>query len=200
VRAIARIYEHLMPVERAARYEDPLDKYLLRHGLGTVTGSGTQMGNGTPIVFVQIEVDLDNGRDVDLVCAKLDECGAPRGSELHLVTDDGVETRIFGTLEGVAVFIDGKTLPMDVYASSDVNVVIAELQASAAELNAGVFRSYWEGSEETALFFYGNDANGLASALRVVLLAHPLCQNARLVRRYGNHPDGPLEERMPFQR
>jgi hypothetical protein len=200
VRAIARIYEHLMPLERAARYEHPLDAYLLRHGLGNVTGSGTQMGDAAPIVFVQIEADLENGRDIDLMCAKLDECGAPRGSEVHLVTDEGVETRTFGTLEGVAVFIDGKTLPMDVYASSDVNVVIAELQASVAELKAGAFRSYWEGPEETALFFYGYDADALAAALRAVLLVHPLCQNARVVRRYGNHPDGPLEERIPFQR
>jgi hypothetical protein len=45
------------------------------------------------------------------------------------------------------VFIDGRTLPMDVYASSDINVVIAELQASVAELQAGAFRSYWEGTE-----------------------------------------------------
>ena len=185
-----------MPLDRTARYEDPLDKYLLRHGLGSVTGSGTQMGDGAPIVFVQIEIALDNGRDVDLVCTKLDECGAPRGSELHLITDDGIETRTFGTLEGVAVFIDGKTLPMDVYASSDVNVVIAEMQASVTELKAGAFRSYWEGSEETALFFYGANADDLALALAPVFFNQPLCQNARVVTRYGNHPDGASERRV----
>jgi len=192
------MYEHLLPADRATRYEDPLDAYLHRHSLGRLTGAGTQAGENAPIVFVQLELELDSARDIDLVAAKLDECGAPLGSQLHVVTDDGTETRVCGTTECMAVFIDGQTLPLDVYASSDVNVLIAKLQAALAKTKAGDLRSYWEGTAETGLFFFGASADAMVAATWPVLANEALAQNARIVKRYGHHPQGPAEARVPL--
>jgi hypothetical protein len=100
-------------------------------------------------------------------------------------------------MECVAVFLDGLTLPADVYETCSVNVTIANLQASLAPGELGGLRSYWEGSEETALFFYGEDAEAVATAFRPVLAKDALAQNARLIRRYGRHPQGATEEHLP---
>ena len=199
-RVYARMYEHMLPADRGLRYEDPLDLFLQKHALGNVVNGGTQTQDGAPILFVQVEVDLENPRDLDLICGKLEECGAPVGSELYMPMPDGapMETRVFGMMECTAVFIDGQTLPMDVYTTSDVNVVIANLQASLEKERLGDLRSYWEGTKETALFFFGANAEAIATAFRPILVKEALCQNARLVKRYGRHPKGASEERVPL--
>jgi hypothetical protein len=195
----ARMYEHLLPIDRGSRYEDPLDAFLQKHQLGKLTGGGTQTRDGAPIFFVQVEADLENPRDLDLIAGKLEECGAPVGSELYMPMEDGkpMETRVFGMMECVAVFIDGQTLLPNVYSESDVNLVIANLQSSLEKERLGDLRSYWEGSEETALFFFGANAEAIATAFRPVLVKEALCQNARLVKRYGRHLKGAAEERVP---
>lgn len=199
-RVYARMYEHMLPADRGLRYEDPLDLFLQKHALGKVVNGGTQTQEGAPILFVQVEVDLENPRDLDLICGKLEECGAPVGSELYMPMPDGapMETRVFGMMECTAVFIDGQTLPMDVYTTSDVNVVIANLQTSLEKERLGGLRSYWEGTKETALFFFGANAEAIATAFRPILVKEALCQNARLVKRYGRHPKGAAEERVPL--
>jgi hypothetical protein len=194
-----RMYEHLLPADRGSRYEDPLDAFLQKHTLGKLTGAGTQAGDRAPIVFVQLEVELDSTRDVDLIASKLEECGAPVGSELYVVAPDGAssEMKMFGSTECVAMFIDGQTLPMEIYKTNDVNQVIANLQRVLQTNKLGSLRSYWEGSEETALFFFGANADAMANAMWPVLRKEPLCKNGRLVKRYGKHPSGSAEARLP---
>lgn len=88
------------------------------------------------------------------------------------------------------------TLATEVYESSDVNVVLAHLKDALAKGSLGEFRAHWRGPRETALFFNGADAAAMKSAMMPVLLSEPLCKNARVIVRYGHHPDGSTETRI----
>jgi hypothetical protein len=193
---VARMWEYIEPVARGARYEDPLQDVLAAKKIGEVTGGGTQLGVTPGIEFVEIEMYLaDCDGSIQSTAAALGELGAPVGSELQFERDGVKQTVPFGTTECVAVFLDGQTLPMDVYETSDVNVVIRSLLDALG--NLGEFRSHWGGNEETALFFYGTDAEQMYTAIFPVLSSQRLCQNARIVRRFGRHPKGAIESRMP---
>jgi hypothetical protein len=91
-----QIPEALMPLERVARYEDPLAAELLKQGLGEITGGGTRFGPRGPdgkqdIVGVDLDVDLaDAGRGLPALRAALRKLHAPAGTEL--VYDSGGET------------------------------------------------------------------------------------------------------------
>ena len=57
---LARLYEHLEPIDRGNRYEDPLQEALAAATLGQVTGGGTQMGADGGIAYADIEIELAN--------------------------------------------------------------------------------------------------------------------------------------------
>ncbi len=85
----------------------------------------------------------------------------------------------FGGAEGVAVCLDGVSLPKEVYATSDVNVLIEQL--SEALDGIGELQSYWEGPKETALYFYGADEEQIKAAMSSVLATYPLAAGACVV-------------------
>jgi hypothetical protein len=82
------IPEPLIPLERVARYEDPLEAALQEHGLGEVTGGGTQLGPRKPdgkasILGIDLDVELtDAGRGLPALRAALRKLEAPPGTEL----------------------------------------------------------------------------------------------------------------------
>ena len=80
---IARLYEHLEPMDRGERYEDPLHAVLEPAGLGRVTGGGSQLSQSGEIDFADVEIelsDLDNALAVTVTT--LEQTGAPTGSEI----------------------------------------------------------------------------------------------------------------------
>jgi hypothetical protein len=170
-----------MPIDRGDRYEDPLEETL--DGLGEVVGGGSLMTEDGEISEVDIEMNLSSEDAADVVCRVLTELGAPRGSTL---TMEGV-TRTFGEQEGVAIYLDGVSLPAEVYASSDINAIVDQLDAAARAASAGEWRHHWRGPRETALYFYGPNASMLFDALEPVMGQIPLCQNARVVLRPGRN-------------
>lgn len=76
--------DSVMPMERGAKYADPLDDSLRKHDYGFVTGGGTQMDKQGAIVWIGIDIEL---RDLDAALQftrdRLRELGAPRGSVLE---------------------------------------------------------------------------------------------------------------------
>lgn len=182
--ATARIWEPIMPVDRGARYEEPLDRALRRARLGSVEGGGTMLAENREIEFVDVEMSLhDVAGVVDRAKELLEECGAPRGSELSFEKDGEDCVVPFGKAEGVAVYLDGINLPKAVYESTDVNV-LADLLTNAMK-GKGELRGSWAGPKETALYLYGANAEKLFKSVEKVLRAYPLCQNARVVVRNG---------------
>ncbi len=182
---IARMPEHIEPMERGARYEDPVQDALSIRLLGWVTGGGSQLTAAAEIGYVDVELALAN-LDEALEVAKriLEDAGAPVGS-LFLFEQDGADVeRPFGVQEGLAVYLDGTTLPEEIYAETDIDALMERL-GEAADSAGGELRSAWNGPTETALYHYGPSADAMLVALQPVFNDFAICQNARLVIRQG---------------
>ena len=180
VEVTAQLNHLLMPLDRGARYEDPLQEALSAHGLGTVDGGGTMQAPSGEIAYIDVAVILsDAGRGIPFLITTLEALGAPRGSKLQIAEAGAVREIPFGQAEGVAVYLDGVNLPDEVYATSDVNVVIEELDRRLE--GVGEMQSYWEGPRETALYFYGRDADEMRRRMADFLASYPLCAGARVV-------------------
>jgi hypothetical protein len=195
---IARIWGAVEPIDRGEQYEDPLEAVLAEHALGTITGGGSQLSEKFEIVFADIELQLANREEaLELARKTLDELGAPVGSEL-LLDDNGKDVVVpFGTQEGVAVYLDGLTLPQQVYEDYDINELADRMTDALTSAEAGAIRGSWAGPEETAIYVYGKSAEGIFAALKPILSSYPLCQNSRVVLRCGNPKLGPREIRLP---
>jgi hypothetical protein len=175
---VARLYEHIGPIDRGNRYEDPLDLALRGASLGEVTGGGSQLGALGEIEFADIEIQVANLDDaLSVIIDVLQRSGAPVGSQL--LGTSGV-IREFGEQQSVAVYLDGTTLPDEVYANLDFDELVTRLSEAAG---ADSYHGYWSGPEETGLFFFGRDAEATFSALEAVLRQMPIGQNARVVVR-----------------
>lgn len=191
---LARVYEHIEPIDRGDRYEDPLHEVLQARKLGQVTGGGSQLNALGGIDYAEVEIELTNLDDaLDVVIATLEEAGAPQGSELIQASDDRV-LKEFGTQQCLAVFLDGTSLPAEVYADLDLQAVVGEIGKAAGDNS---FRGAWQGPEETGLFFFGPDAAAMFERVEPVLRRLPIGQNARVVIRHGKASLHPREVHMP---
>ena len=132
------------------------------------------------IEYIGLDIHLnDLERGVPFVISFLESKGVAAGSTLEF-EDRGTKRIItFGTVEGIGVYLDGVTLPDEVYKKCDVNVVIEEIEKRIRP--DGRMRAYWQGPRETALYFYGRSARAMESAMKPFLASYPLCKNARVV-------------------
>ena len=175
---VARLYEHIEPLDRGSRYEDPLDAALRGAGLGEVTGGGSQLGHLGEIEFADVEIQVASLDDATpMIVDVLQRSGAPVGSQL--LGPDGV-IRDFGELQSVAVYLDGMTLPDEVYANVDFDDLVGRLTMAAGPDS---YHGFWQGPQETGLFFFGKDADAVFAGLEPVLRQMPIGQNARVVVR-----------------
>jgi hypothetical protein len=195
---VARLCEHVEPIDRGERYEDPLDELLQGLGIGAVTGGGTELSEQGGIQFGDIDIELTNLEQGLAVAAQLlTERGAPAGSYLRYTLDGQTHSIGFGAFECVAIFLDGIGLPATVYQTSDINELAGLLEERLDGGAIGEIRGSWAGETETSLLIYGPQAEAIADAIYPVLQTYPLCQNSRLIVRY-RHPDGlSREERIP---
>jgi hypothetical protein len=191
---LARVYEHCEPIDRGNRYEDPLQAVLERAKVGRVTGGGTQLNELGGVEYADVEIELANLDDALLTVAEaLEEAGAPQGSELIHAPDQRV-LREFGKQQCMAIFLDGTSLPDEVYADLDFDAVIGEIGAAAGDDS---FHGFWQGDEATSLFFFGPDAEAMFARVEPVLRRLPIAQNARVILRHGKKGLNPREVRMP---
>jgi hypothetical protein len=194
---VARVWEPIPPLDRADRYEDPLDAALSAKGWGEVTGGGSQLTEHNEIEFVDIDLELVNlGEAVELVQQVLEQAGAPVGSELRFDRDGREIVLPFGTQEGLAIYLDGVTLSDAVYQSTNINELADQISATITPVG-GLIRGSWVGPSETSIYIYGPSAETILAQLEPLLRTYPLCQNARIVVRHGNPSLGPRTERLP---
>ena len=59
------------------------------------------------------------------------------------------------------------------------------------------FRGFWQGPEETGLYFFGPDAEAMFTKVEPLLRELPIGQNARVVIRRGKETLDPRTVRMP---
>lgn len=191
---LARLYEHIEPIDRGNRYEDPLQARLDETSAGRVTGGGSQLNESGAIEYIDMELELANlDAAVETVSAALEQAGAPQGSELIDGTDSRV-LRTFGRNECLAVFLDGVSLPDEVYAELDFDTLVDTLAGAAGTES---YHGFWQGAEETGLFFFGPHADEMFTRVEPALRAFPVGQNARIVVRHGVRGLNPREVRMP---
>ena len=175
---VARLAARLQPIGRGEFFEDPLDELLDAAGLGSVVGGGTELADD-PVGIRACDVEIsaaDTSPDtVKKIIAMLEGLGAPKGSEIRI---EGRAPVPFGATEGLAIFLNGTDLPREVYKQSDVNVTIHGL--SDAMAGTGEFRGYWEGSKETALYFYGTHFDEMKKAAQAYADRDALCAQCRI--------------------
>jgi hypothetical protein len=189
---IARLYEHIEPLDRGTRYEDPLDAALRERGLGEVTGGGSQLTDSGEIEFADVEINVTNLDDaLPVIVSTLEASGAPTGTEL--IGNAGVLRRL-GRHQSVAVYLDGATLPDEVYADLNFDQLVDDLTTAAGE---GSYHGYWQGPTETGLFFFGPDAEAMFTRIESLLRTMPIGQNARVAVRADRGQDGERTVRMP---
>jgi hypothetical protein len=145
-------------------------------------------------MFADVELTLLNLESA-LAAARsaLEELGAVKGSEF-LYEEDGTDaSQSFGRNDGLALYLDGISLPEEVYAALDFEQLVEELEASLG----AKLRSTWMGPEETALYYSVPDAEAVFAQAEPVLRSIPVCQNARVVLRHGHPTSNPREIRLP---
>ena len=176
---IAHLNARAQPLDRGEVFEDPLSDILQAAGIGEVTGGGTMLGEEGEIEFCDLEIMVPEATDAVLGAIReaLEGLGAPKGS--RLIWNDGVNELEFGTLEGLAVYLNGTDLPDAVYEQSDASFVYEELGRLVG--SEGRVVSHWGGPRETALYLYGRSAKTMLARIRPFLDSYPLCDKARIV-------------------
>lgn len=168
----------IMPFDRGDLFEDPINDMLQEAGIGEVDGGGTLQEKTGEIINCDVEICLTGNLDENYEKLKgfLGRLWIPKGS--FLVSEDKNEE--IGFLEGLALYLNGTDLEDEVYKSCDVNFVISELLRALGE--DCKFYSYWQGPEETALYFYGQSFGRMNSLMTPFIEEYPLCNKSRVVQ------------------
>ena len=86
------------------------------------------------IDFADLEIELANlDTALAVAVATLEQAGASVGSE---ILHEGKVLRQFGTTQRLAIFLDGVSLPADVYANLDFDDVVTQLGNAAGAADA----------------------------------------------------------------
>jgi hypothetical protein len=146
--------------------------------LGTVTGGGCGLAANHEVDFCGIDIELENLEKGHSDHHRPARTTRRTGRIEYQEGESKVEVP-FGKDEGVGVYLDGVSLPKEVYATSDINEVIERLDEALGD--DGGMRCHWQGPEETALYFYGASRTTLRTKLAKVIASHALCKGARVV-------------------
>ncbi len=177
---VVTINARIQPMHRGEIYEDPLDEILSKNSIGEVSGGGTLQSQSGEIEYCDVEIQVNNSdsETVELIRSSLDKIGVPKGSKIKVeATDSEIE---FGTLEGLAIYLNGTDLDAEVYVSCDSNHVYSELDRLTH--GSGKVYSYWQGPTETAFYLYGNSFSQMKSQISELVNTYPMCQKCRIVQ------------------
>jgi len=170
-----KLNARFLPIHRFD-LEDALQNILDQLRLGEVDGGGTYQSPTGEIMACEIVMLLnsDDKKEIIKLAGIIESMGMPNGSKL--IFSDG-EISV-GTLEGLAVYLNGTDLPPEVYKSCNVNHVISSLEEAMESV--GRMYSYWEGQTVTGLYFYGPSYEQMLTAAQPFLDKYPLCQDCRV--------------------
>ncbi|EPP5812064.1 TPA: hypothetical protein ACGUUU_004324 [Vibrio vulnificus] len=175
---VVTINARIQPMHRVEIYEDLLDEVLSKNSIGEVSGGGTLQSQSGEIEHCDVEIQVNNSNEetVEVIRASLEKLGVPKGSKLKVeATNSEIE---FGTLEGLAIYLNGTDLDSEVYENSDSNYVYSELDRLT--LGIGKVYSYWQGPKETAFYLYGTSYAQMKSQISGLVDSYPLCQKCRI--------------------
>jgi hypothetical protein len=79
-----RIPGDIQPIERGDQFEDPLEAALQEAALGSVTGGGSQMGEGTRVEYCGLDVVVsDRSRGIELIRRVMQSLGCPQAAVIE---------------------------------------------------------------------------------------------------------------------
>lgn len=174
----AKLNARLQPMDRGDFYEDPLNDLLVSEKLGEVVGGGTMLAEDPQgIAYCDVEIGTYDLSDSTIarVLSMLEGLGVPKGSELQFENRAPVP---LGTLEGMAIFLNGTDLPEEVYKEQDIDTTIRSLNRALA--GVGEMRGHWQGNRETGLYFYGTTFVAMRTAVEKHLAEDPICAKCRI--------------------
>jgi hypothetical protein len=127
------------------------------------------------LLSCDIEVSLANDarKGMRIVIDALDRLAAVEARRR------GGEPVAFGLMQGVGLYLNGTDLPDEVYATSDVNALVDTVSAAVGD--AGHLESWFEGSRETAFYYYGRSAETIGERISAATADQPLAERARIV-------------------
>jgi len=150
---------------------------LLRNiGIGEVSGGGTLIDEQGEPLLCDIEIILLDENNETKLLNIIEEFGVPKKSKL-IVNENEMS---LGSLEGMAIYLNGTDLSIETYENSDINKVIIRINQSIKE--TGEYYSFWTGPTETALYFYGKSFNAMKDAVSEFIKKEPLCEKCRIVQ------------------
>ena len=166
----------LQPIHRCEIFEDLFENVFKSYEIGEVIGAGTLQKATGEVEKCDIKMDIYKEK-LNAFISYLQKIDIiPKGSTLFV----NKEAMSIGSAEGMALYLNGTDLPVEVYQNNDVNELIALLDQA---LNNIAHRlSYWEGSAETALYYYGKDYFAMKNSIAEIVESHPLCQKCRIVK------------------
>lgn len=175
---VAQLNARLQPMHRGEFFEDSLNEYLKKHGIGEVSGGGTLQSQSGEIEYCDIEIEVNNSREetVKTIIHHLELLGAPKGSKLKIEAENREQP--FGVSEGMAVYLNGTDLPDPVYKECDSNFVFSEFDRLLS--GGGRVLSYWSGPTETAFYLYGSSFEEMNAKISEFISSYPLCQQCRI--------------------
>jgi hypothetical protein len=175
---VVTLNARIQPMHRGEIFEDPLGEILAKESKGEVSGGGTLQSQTGEIEYCNIEIQVSSSDEstVNLIKQSLEKMGVPKGSKIKIeATDSEIE---FGTLEGLAIYLNGTDLDQEVYKNSDSNHVYSELDRLTE--GKGKVYSYWQGPTETAFYLYGSSFTEMKSLIAELVDNYPLCQKCRI--------------------
>jgi hypothetical protein len=134
------------------------------------------------IASCDIEIELSDWgmepENINKIKNKIEELGAPKGSILT-IENTGQKIKL-GNQEGMAIYLDGINLSDEVYKQCDINFLIEQLNNQLEYI--GIAERNWQGSEVTALYYYGNDFQKMYESIRDILSNYPLCHGCKVIQ------------------
>lgn len=164
----------LMPIDRGSLFEDPIDEMLHKYDIGEVTGGGTLLSKEKMPISCDIEFNIKKDRIEDFISFLIASNTIAKGSSIEY--DDKKEP--IGTLEGLCLTLDGTGLDENVYKENDVNDVIAQIDNLIQDY--GYYHSYYNGPENTNLYFYGSSYKEMNKIMAKYIKTSPLCENCKI--------------------
>lgn len=164
----------LMPIDRGSLFEDPIDSVLKKYDLGEVTGGGTLASKERMPLSCDIDISIKKSKIENFKSFLHDINTMAKGSYIEY---DGKREGI-GSLEGLSLILDGTGLDENVYKENDINDVIADIDSLIK--GKGEYHSYYNGEQNTNLYFYGNSFDEMKAIIEEYAKTSPLCENSKI--------------------
>lgn len=87
--------------------------------------------------------------------------------------------------QAVLLYLDGLSLPKETYEEYALATLEDQLIEAIESQSLGEFDGNEFGPNGTVLYMYAPNAEALFAGIEPILLAYPLCQNARVIVRQG---------------